>query len=281
MAYREHNRPLVAFTVLGPASLGCLVGTTFLAGSTEGELALGGTTAALATGAAAVAFSLAHLEKPAAAYRTLLGFPRSPLSREIVAFTVYLSLLGLTWLVELVAAASVWLIGGTSLAGLLAVLASAQIYLLRARPAWRHWSTVASFVATALALGVTTALLLAVPLGEGPAGARSDAALYAVLGGVLLAAAATFSRGRHLRAHAPGALRIGEPFPGRLLALWAMRVIVGLALPTALVIAAFARPELLLPAWAALLAGELLDRWLFFAGAGPIPLAVEIPGARQ
>ena len=123
----------------------------------------------LAITATALTLSTLHLGRPAYAYRALKMWRRSWLSREVLLFTLFFGALA-------AAAATTaarqfglpvmhWLPFACDLAaailGVLGTLASAAIYLVRARPAWNTAHTPTDFLLTAALLGSLLATALA------------------------------------------------------------------------------------------------------------------------
>lgn len=282
MDQQERAWPLIAFTVLGPASVGCLLGTLLLRSAGPAEtFSLPATTAVLVIGGAAVLFSLAHLKKPLRAYRALRKFPASALSREIGAYAVYVLLLFVVWLVELFGDAPGWLLGIGVATGSVAIVASAQVYLLPARPSWRHWSTVGAFVGCGLSLGSSTVLLIAVYADEGLAGTgAADVVRGLVVVGIVVSAISVWRRVVFLRASTADTkaawLAVSTDYTG----LWWTRLIVGLALPLAATVLSRTAEAWLWLAWLSLLVGELLDRRLFFASVAPLSFRAELREVR-
>jgi DMSO reductase anchor subunit len=279
MDQQERAWPLMAFTVLGPASVGCLLGTLLLrpAGSSD-PFALAATTAALVIGGAAVLFSLAHLKKPLRAYRALRKFPASALSREIGAYAAYVLLLFVAWLVELFGTAPGWLLVLSVVAGSVAIVGSAQVYLLPARPSWRHWSTVGAFLGCGLSLGSSTALLIAVYADEGLADTRAaDVVRGLLVAGVVVSAISVWRRVAFLRAGTADTRAAWRVVSTDYAGLWWTRLIVGLALPLTATFFSRTADAWLWLAWLSLLAGELLDRRLFFASVVPLSFRAELP----
>jgi len=161
----EHPHwPLVFMTVLTQLSVGAFATIWLL--QILGEQARLNIAAlvSLAVGGLALAASTMHLGRPIHAYRALKMWKRSWLSREVLLFGLfskiafaYAALLWLSWPGSHVAG------GLTVFAGVAGVTASACIYLVRPRPAWRSRHTVAEFYLAGALLGP----LLAANLGLG------------------------------------------------------------------------------------------------------------------
>jgi len=160
-----NHPPLVAMLVLTQVSVGVVVlgvamsSTTDWFGST-GRLGAGPALVAWLTTVVAIAASVMHLGRPTMAWRALLGLGHSWLSREILAFGVYATLGALTAVAaigSLPAQVSVGAGVATSVAGLLGVFCSAQLYAVTGRSFWRLDRTLIRFVVT---MAVTGAAVL-------------------------------------------------------------------------------------------------------------------------
>lgn len=118
--------------------------------------------ASLLVAALAMGASTLHLGRPAYAWRAIRMWRRSWLSREVLLFTLYAAFCGGYAVTLLWSNGLAMLLGFTTLAaGLFAVFASAQIYLVPARPAWNSSHTVAEFfVSAALSGPIFAALFL-------------------------------------------------------------------------------------------------------------------------
>ncbi|MCD1127678.1 dimethyl sulfoxide reductase anchor subunit [Jinshanibacter sp. LJY008] len=112
--------------------------------------------------------SLLHLGSPMGAYRAILGIGHSWLSREVVAFFL-LNAVVFIWAAVMfrfnrhrALVKSISFVA--SLAGIAAILVSAQVYYqMASHPMWHTLITHLSFIATALLLGfVTISLMVAV-----------------------------------------------------------------------------------------------------------------------
>jgi DMSO reductase anchor subunit len=281
MSEQYRNRPLVAFTVLGPASVGALLGTLVLEAGAPDPYPAIGTVAAVLLALVAVLLSLAHLDKPGKAYRAVRRFPSSPLSREIVFFAVYTAAAAVCAAAALAGARIFWPGIIAVVFGAAAIAATAHVYVIPGRPAWHHWSTFAAFAGTSLSLGPALALALAGP--RWPALLDGSAALALrglIVTGVALAAVALWARTTRLK-HSMTNRRSGSAVSSfDPVGLWTARIVVGLLVPAAVLILAPTSPTAVAMMVLALLAGETADRTLFFAGAAPRPLGREIPGAR-
>ena len=125
--------------------------------------------AALLLGMLGLNAAIFHLGRPFYAYRALLGLRTSWLSREILAFGVFAAaatayvIAACFDLVFGVAVSEVWQSGlGTAaaFAGVAAVLCSVMIYVDTRRPLWTLGRTTSLFALTALVLGLPTAMLV-------------------------------------------------------------------------------------------------------------------------
>lgn len=250
------------FTILSQASVGCVAGSVVLGvGAAPRSLMFTLQTASLILCAISFLMALAHLNKPAAAYRLVKAFPRSRLSRESVSFGVYFAVLAVWWLLGMLGVAGVvsssdgWLGGMALLAGLACVLLEAQVYLTPACPIWRHWSTVLAFYSCALTLGAAAALV--VSLGWPTLQVETPDALLALRLIVIAALLGSIVAAWRRIAHTHGAL-------------WRWQLFLGLGASLILVLLSFWWEWLVVLAWVVLLSGEMLDRVLFFSVSVPL-----------
>jgi DMSO reductase anchor subunit len=108
----------------------------------------------LGVGGLALAAATFHLGRPAHAYRALLMWRRSWLSREVLAFAAFSHVAAVyAALLWLQLPGSIWVGGLTVALGLVGVTASACIYRVPARPAWNTRYTLLQFNLTAAILG--------------------------------------------------------------------------------------------------------------------------------
>jgi Fe-S-cluster-containing dehydrogenase component/DMSO reductase anchor subunit len=161
----EHGHPpLVVMLVLTQLSVGafiveCLVGR--LAGPAGNALLQATFAAALAV--VALAASVLHLGRPALAWRVVLGWRTSWLSREAIALGTYA---GLVLVYGAVMATGVWpdavpvLENAASVAGALGVFASVMVYVATRREQWSSATTSVKFFGTTLLLGAASVLAL-------------------------------------------------------------------------------------------------------------------------
>lgn len=99
----------------------------------------------------ALVVSVAHLGRPLKAWRAVLGWRKSWMSREIIAFSAYAGVAALLVLLPQNLVVSI----AAAVAGLVGVYCSAMIYIDTKRPAWRSGVTFRKFFGTTLLLGAT------------------------------------------------------------------------------------------------------------------------------
>lgn len=107
--------------------------------------------------------SLLHLGQPTKAWRAFLGWRKSWLSREIIAFNAFagiaLTAVAVPWIPPLVKWQSP-ISGFATLFGLAAVFVSAMVYVDTKRPLWCARITFGNFFGTTLLLGATFAAVV-------------------------------------------------------------------------------------------------------------------------
>lgn len=163
----EHPHwPLVVMTVLTQLSVGAFA-TIWLMEMFGKQARLNiAALVSLMLGCLALGASTLHLGRPIHAYRALKMWKRSWLSREVLLFGcfsqiafLYAALLWLNLSASIAAGAM------TFLTGVAGITASASIYLVRPRPAWRSKHTLGEFYLTGALLGPLLAAIMRV--GEG------------------------------------------------------------------------------------------------------------------
>jgi Fe-S-cluster-containing dehydrogenase component/DMSO reductase anchor subunit len=300
----QAHLPLVAMLVLTQMSVGAFVTDQALfawVARRHGELiaSMGPmhAAAALLLGLVGIAASILHLGRPLYAFRAVLGLRTSWLSREIAAF-------GLFALLALAYTAAAWSgIGGLSavrdalglaaaVSGLLAVFCSVMVYVDTGRAFWSFPLTGAKFLLTLLLLGLPVVLLisLAAAARSQTLAAREVMELYgrALCGGIVAVACVKLliessiflhlGDRRHTSLKRTAQLMAG-PLDMATIKRFFVGVVGGIALPLVLaseeVLAAphnYSPPFLGLASLlmlGLLLAGEFLERRLFFAAAVP------------
>jgi len=292
---------ILFFTTLAGAAQGLLVALALaqIAGvATDGNLVVRAVGLGVALLLAGLAASFLHLGHKMRAWRAVLMWRTSWMSREVIVMPAYIGVAAL-WCLALytgsdraLARALPWAV---VIGALLLWYCTAMIYAcLRFIQEWAHWSTVANFILIGMASGGTLACALAASSGEG-------ALLAALAPGTTLATLlAALSRWHSLRRNAAlrpvstlqsatgiparklvqksmgmsaGAFNTREFFHGASqLALrnvrWAF--VLGLfVLPLALQLCALSSAATWPWAWAALLQAPSLiaERWVFFAQA--------------
>jgi formate dehydrogenase iron-sulfur subunit len=160
--------PLIAMLVLTQLSVGGFAVElgALAAGSTGGLATVLQAICCLGFGWAGLAASVAHLGRPLLAYRVLIGMRHSWLSREVLAFGLFAALATVYVVVGLlspgwfsaasgVRAALLGLVVATGSAG---VACSVLVYHVVRRPFWRASYGGFKFTGTAVVLGLATAL---------------------------------------------------------------------------------------------------------------------------
>ena len=284
--------PLIVMLVLTQLSVGAFcVGLVFertLSDTLIAAMRPIHATAALLFGLLALAASTFHLGRPQYAFRAMIGLRHSWLSREILAFSLFAGLAGLYTLAcnlpgippDVTAALG----GSVAVSGAAGLFCSIMIYVFTRREYWSLSATSGRFVLTAGVLGVaTTWLTLAVAAGVGDqanvaelfqAGRQWLGTALITLAGCKLIFEASLLRHLTDRRTTPlkrSALLMTGPLSNIALARFACGLLGGIALPLLLLSPETARQSLTLQTsliallFAATLAGELLERYLFFA----------------
>jgi formate dehydrogenase iron-sulfur subunit len=301
----EHaHPPLVIMLVLTQLAVGAMavgsVGRRLFGLQPAGPWGFAHAALVMAMAFLALGASVFHLGRPQFAFRALLGLRTSWLSREALGFGLFagagvafaLSLLpadlGLPGLV-LLAGRSSLLEGAALLTGLASVFCSVMVYAATRRAHWAAPSTAFKFFGTAAVLGLATTFavvevgsaLAASPALLGPPTGWLLVALLGVSGGKLVAEASVL---RHLfdRQHTIGK-RVARVMVADLkdvtLARFVCGGLGGLVVPAMLLAqgdaSSGAHPLAATIMFLLLLAGELLERRLFFQAAP----ASRMPGA--
>jgi Fe-S-cluster-containing dehydrogenase component/DMSO reductase anchor subunit len=253
---------------------------------------------ALGLGLLALGASTLHLGRPQYAFRAVIGLRHSWLSREIAAFGLFAN-------VAAMYAAAIWwnllppqwlmLLGWSVVtAGGLGLLCSVMIYVFTQREFWSFGSTATKFTLTALNLGLATTFLVFF-LFTFSADADSASQLYAAIGPELARLSLLggafkllfdLSILRHLASSRNSPLKrsarllIG-PLASSTLARIATGLLGGIVMPLFLIsrgesLALREAPSLIMVLFlfAATLAGELIERYQFFAAVA----APRMPG---
>jgi formate dehydrogenase iron-sulfur subunit len=158
------HAPLVVMLVLTQASVGLWIAITAAIVSEfwQTKAIFAASITASLIGFIGVQAALLHLGRPWLAFRSILGWRRSWLSREAIAFGLYLAasflatsssiLNQLEWLRPFASVAAVLL-------GCAAVFCSAMIYVATGRELWSLMRTLTEFTGTTLGLGMAMASL--------------------------------------------------------------------------------------------------------------------------
>lgn len=268
----EHAHPsLVLMLVLTQAAVG-----GFLVDATARVMGIGVpftlTWMSLVLGMLGLGASLCHLGRPLYAYRAIIGFRHSWLSREVAAFGLFAA----SALAHAVTAArhpdltrSTAI--AAALAGVLAVYCSVMVYHVVRRPFWHFSRSGPKFAGTAISLGIALALMVSNAVTTKPLALGLMVACLIKLGidGRVLV---------HLRDPRTTLLKrtaalIRGPLAHISLLRLALGIVGGMIFPSVMI--AYSNESTVftptVPAWlsamtfATLLAGEIAERTLFFA----------------
>lgn len=270
--------PLVFMLVLtqmafGIFAMGMLIGVT---GKAVGNFFVWQTAVGFATLCAGLGLAMLHLGRPTKAYRAMSGFRTSWLSREIIGFNLFASVAASlfcscfilkTWAVPLSIA--------TVFFGILAVECSVMLYVVTGRPFWGSSRTHSLFFLSAFVTGAAATLLI---LGS------SNPEFQMFAAGVLLVAT---TLKLVVESKVLFALKDTESTPEKLAASLivveqknpalvriALALVGGIVIPL-LVFGGVNSMAVCALCLGCVLAGELLERYLFFA----VCVARRMPGA--
>lgn len=262
----EHPHwPLVVMTVLTQLSVGAFTSIWTLE-VLSAKLHRAAALVALLVATLALSSSTLHLGRPIHAVRALRMWRRSWLSREVLLFTLFANS-------ATAYSAALWLgLPGTILLGGLTVLfgvagvgASARLYLVPGRPAWNSPLTIMEFFLTAALLGSAGATIL-----TGASDVTQSATIFAGLATVFVGGLKIVwlmrSEVHELRA---ASRLLFTVLSARLL----LRYIL---LCTSLFLLPFAKSHWTsVPIALAMIAGEVVGRYLFFVSVVPTNMATE------
>lgn len=148
------HRPLVVMLVLSQLSIGIMVAVAVFAGVlSETHRALGAT-AALFLGVVSAGASFAHLGQPLKAWRVVLGWSHSWLSREALLVGGYLAITALAALLawsDATGSAASLVAAASAVVGVVAATSSVMIYVVTGRRLWALPLTATRFGGTVLA----------------------------------------------------------------------------------------------------------------------------------
>jgi formate dehydrogenase iron-sulfur subunit len=164
------HTPLVFMLVFSQLSVGLqlgafLLGIFFLPVDQAAKLQVAQSVAALVTGLAGLLIGALHLGRPLGAWRAFLGLRKSWLSRELVAFGLFVPLVGvnaaLGWVPPSIALFARTPLSLTALmVGLLAVFCSAMVYHDTQRDFWRLPFSLGKFFGSMILLGAAGTTLM-------------------------------------------------------------------------------------------------------------------------
>lgn len=262
----EHSHlPLVFMLVLTQLAVGAFAALWIMDTLGRGMGLYISAAAALTLAGLSLGASTLHLGRPVYAWRALRGLRRSWLSREVLSLSVFAG-------VASVYAGMLFLglpgrpVAGafTALSGVVGMLCSARIYVVRARPAWYSTYTIAEFFSTALLLGPWFVMAMNVHAAWLPWTAAAGGAAQ------LLTQTMKFlwlAQSEQFELRASSLLLSGQLRRAFLVRLGVL-VAAGIVLPLVTRGEAAAVAALIIA-----LAGEWLGRWLFFVSVVPKNIA--------
>lgn len=224
--------------------------------------------AGLIIGLTGIASSVAHLGQPSKAWRCFLGLKHSWLSREIIAFGLWMPAAALYtasfWL-KLPTSVSTILGAATVLSGLLSVFCSVMVYACTPRPFWSLPRTSLRFSGTTLVTGIAGTLALFSLSGQSTTGlaitlviALTAKTAFNLSTLLPLTTNANWSPAKHT------AMLQWHPLRPLLISRLSFYIISLLLLPSA------ATPITALLLFTTVFAGEICDRSLFFRSVSTI-----------
>jgi len=277
----EHAHwPLVLMLVLTQLSVGGFAIDAWLEfqGSGLSVIRLG---LSLVFGLMGLAASTYHLGRPLLAYRAVIGIRHSWLSREVATFGLFaaviklhvaLSILFARWY-EAHAGIRLLLAFGCVAAGASGITCSVMLYHVVRRPYWRASLGAVKFAGTSLVLGLAVTLVASSVDGSSPRLGRELG--WAIALAVAIKVAFEGSLLRHRKDVELSPLKRSALLTvGPLGRVWKLRLLLasvgGFLLPPLLsalwpILPSVACSVLAVVAFAALLAGEVAERFLFFA----------------
>lgn len=300
----QHSHwPLIVMLVLTQFSVGAFVVGMFLESQLAPELLKSfgplHATIALCTGLLALSASVLHLGRPQYAFRAVIGLRHSWLSREILAFGLFAPAAclyaGSTWITSQPA----WITFGlgylVGVAGLSGLFCSVMIYAVTGREGWSFARTGTRFLLTAAILGIAATWLSMLLLDTWMI--CQDAEQMSLEIGQTLVQALLITSGvkllfeisvlRHLLSRRSTPLKrtaelLVGPLSNQCLARFACGMLGGIVMPLFLWAQQAGETQVTKPAtvivvamlFVACLAGELLERYLFFASVA----APRMPG---
>ncbi len=259
--------PLTVMLVLTQMSAGAFVVTALasLTGLTGPREAWVGSLVGFIIGVFGIALSVLHLGQPLKAWRAFMGWRKSWLSREIIAFGIFAKLGAVSLLFP-----SKLTLSLAALAGVLAVYTSVMVYVDTRRPFWSMKLVSGKFFGTMLLLGTALPGIVWAWMSVPAARLAIPAAL------VLRWLVSLFEIREINRAYSdenspwhPSARILKERLPHLLRARRIMLSIVGVMLPT-IIITQFQVPLIFTLSVAITFSSQLIERYYFFtAAAGP------------
>ncbi len=291
--------PLIVMLVLTQLSVGAFVVGSVLESRLDANYMIAfrqlHAASALGFGLLALTASTFHLGRPQYAFRAIVGLRHSWLSREIVAFGVFAGAAcvyaAAAWIPGIPDAVVVSLSWGVAAIGVVAVFCSVMIYVFTQREFWSFTQTTTKFYLTSAILGIAATWLSILLLGtvfNNPAALQlsrdvGDTLLQALIFTSGCKFVFELSMLSHLAARRVSPLKrsaqlLVGPLSNQTFARFALGVLGGVLMPVFLMsqqkTTEVATVIIVVMLFVACLAGELLERYQFFAAVS----APRMPG---
>lgn len=275
--------PLVTMLVLTQIAVGTYVAAMLVAANDSASAGPRSVTfVALGSALVALAASVFHLGRPLLAWRAVLGIGHSWLSREIVAFSVFAALAVADAALRILFQPSGLLTVLVVASGVFGIWCSVEIYVATRRVWWARWRTALRFGSTAAIGGALLSTVMLASTEGGPSASWiRGVAIVGVTGVVvslIAAGSGLWTAGRSAASVELAGTRNLLLHPLRdLVALRVSFALLGaLLIPLALAVDASGTAADGMPTfWSYLVAlcfvvaGEFLERHLFFVGSAP------------
>jgi formate dehydrogenase iron-sulfur subunit len=269
----QAHPPLVVMLVLTQLSVGMFalawLNPGFIANASN-EFARIFVAVAFGAGAIGIGSSVLHLGRPLQAWRAFLGWRKSWLSREVLLFGLLMGLaavLTLSMFGKIEAPQSI-LKAAVSLSGLAAIYSSVMVYADTGRAFWSAPRASLRFFGSAALLGISASIALAVNFAKTTPGGAIFTLMFLTAAKIAWEIYAILRPSNEPSLRRSALLQAG-PLKRVTVARFLCSLTGGFILPCVLLMGTAFAPAVAMAAFAFRLAGELLERHLFFVAVVP------------